>query len=387
MGHPSGIAPARSWSNPPKPAPCVSAIASRPSGHPYVVGIQQCLRNGLCRLSVNQSPAALAEPEQGGPLRLAGRIQELSRAEAIRHPPVNLRGVVTWSHPATPFIYVLDASGGVRVLNPNWQGHDTQRPGSIVNLRGAVAEGDFCPRRHQCRTDAPQLLESRARPRSSASSRPSPAPRTATGFKMRGLVRKVSYSNQLARLEMGAPSGSFVVWTPRRHQPFARGDARLDHPRRGRLRRQRQRSPPGRRHRALGRQGRQLPDRRTRSRRFLRRPSARVGRPPPLQPPIGFEPPRPHRRDRRPSRRRRISLRPGRRRQHLRPSPSKPSRSSPATASNSSASPAARATSSSFAKPFIAAPRAARNRRPRRCPRSRSSRICKGFSSNPVEPS
>jgi signal transduction histidine kinase len=181
-------------------------------GYPYMVGIQQCLRSGLCRLSTNTAPA-FSPGEAHGPLRLAARIQEMDRAEAQRHQAVNLRGVITWSHPSTPFIYMMDASGGVRVMNPNWQGHDAQRPGSIVSISGAVAEGDFVPvvtnavaTRLSYWNIAPGPLVSLEQALTGAED--------GRWIQMRGLVRSVTHSNQLTRLDMGTSSGEFEVWTP-----------------------------------------------------------------------------------------------------------------------------------------------------------------------------
>jgi len=181
-------------------------------GYPYVAGILQCLRNGLCRLSANQAQSVNAV-DQRGAVRLAGRIQELTRAEAVAGAPVNLRGVITWSHPSTPFIYLLDSSGGVRVMNPNWQGHDAQRPGSIVSVQGRVAEGDFVPVVTNAVVSRLSYWNIAAGPLVSLE-------QALTGgeeghwIQMRGLVRGVAHTNQLTRLEMSAPSGEFEVWTP-----------------------------------------------------------------------------------------------------------------------------------------------------------------------------
>ena len=125
-----------------RPGDAVEAI-----GYPYVSGIQQCLRGGLYRLSQNRGYQTTLEFRLhiAAPAALAARVQELDRSEVLHHHSVNIQGVITWSHPSTPFIYVMDASGGVRVMNPAWHGADSQRPGSIVSVRGEVAEGDFVP--------------------------------------------------------------------------------------------------------------------------------------------------------------------------------------------------------------------------------------------------
>ena len=116
-------------------------------GYPYVLGVQQCLHDGLYRLAAqtNSTAPALTSATNALPLRLAERIRDLNPEEASRHLPVNLRGVVAWSHASTPFAYVRDASGGIRVVNPRWDEPNTAKPGTIVLLDGATGEGDFVP--------------------------------------------------------------------------------------------------------------------------------------------------------------------------------------------------------------------------------------------------
>ena len=111
-------------------------------GYPYVLGVQQTLHGGLCRLMASTNELVSFD---NPPFRLVERIRDLNREEARRHSPVILRAVVTWSNPETPFTFVQDASGGIRVANPKWDMPDTSKPGTIVTLRGEVAEGDFVP--------------------------------------------------------------------------------------------------------------------------------------------------------------------------------------------------------------------------------------------------
>ena len=93
-------------------------------GHPDLEGVQACLRNGLYRLvaSTNAAASVLTSATNPLPLRLAERVRNLNPEEAREHLPVKLRGVVAWSHASTPFAYVRDASGGIRVVNPRWGG-------------------------------------------------------------------------------------------------------------------------------------------------------------------------------------------------------------------------------------------------------------------------
>ena len=69
-------------------------------GYPDLEGVQQCLQDGLYRLAAPANPIASALTIDANPLplRLAAQIRDLSPEEASRHLPVQLRGVVTWSH-------------------------------------------------------------------------------------------------------------------------------------------------------------------------------------------------------------------------------------------------------------------------------------------------
>ena len=70
-------------------------------GYPQLLGVQQCLRSSLYRLidPTNRTVSVPPAAPQNTPLRLAESIRNLSPQEANRHFPVNLRAVVTWSHP------------------------------------------------------------------------------------------------------------------------------------------------------------------------------------------------------------------------------------------------------------------------------------------------
>jgi hypothetical protein len=116
-------------------------------GYPDLKGVQPIVLNGLYRLVATNNPtaSALMTATNTLPLRLTEQIRDLSPEEAGRHLPVNLRAIVTWSDSSTPFAYVLDASGGIRVDNPKWDEPDTAKPGTIVLLEGVTSEGAFVP--------------------------------------------------------------------------------------------------------------------------------------------------------------------------------------------------------------------------------------------------
>ncbi len=184
-------------------------------GYPSVLGVQQCLRGGLYRMatSTNRLSLAAGEASEKAPLQLAGRIRDLNRQEAERHLPVSLRGIVTWSHPETPFAYVQDASAGIRIVNPRWQGSEASKPGTIVIVQGEVGEGGFVP-------IVTNAVISRVGWWNLDQAERVTLEEALTGVhdgrwvEMRGFVRQVTQIKGLVRFNLTTSSGEFEAWTP-----------------------------------------------------------------------------------------------------------------------------------------------------------------------------
>ena len=180
-------------------------------GYPYVVGIRQFLRNGLYRPAPPQSKAAasIAPPQ----LRLTEQVRELTREEAGRGVPVQLRASVLWSHPGIPFAYVQDGSGGIRVLNPKWDAPETSKPGTIVLLEGTTSKGDFVPAITNAELRRVGWWNLYAEPAQLVH-----LEQAMTGMdegcwvEMRGYVRHVTATNGLRRIELTTTSGEFEAW-------------------------------------------------------------------------------------------------------------------------------------------------------------------------------
>ena len=184
-------------------------------GYPYIAGIERCLRGGLYRLSLSTNPPAAETPPQPAKpvLRLAERVRDLSRHEAERHYPVSLRAIVTWAHPETGFAYVQDASGGIRIANPKWTETYALTPGTIVNVKGEVCEGDFVPM-------VTNAVLDRAGYWNLEQGRMVTLEQALTGvedgrwIQMRGFVRQTTKVNGLVRFDLSTSSGEFEAWTP-----------------------------------------------------------------------------------------------------------------------------------------------------------------------------
>jgi two-component system, cell cycle sensor histidine kinase and response regulator CckA len=186
-------------------------------GYPYVMGVHQHLHNGLYRMlaSTNRPVSARADGALASPLRLAERVRSLSREEAARHLPVRLRAVVTWSHPGTPQVFVQDSSGGVCVVNPQWDAPQTAKPGTIVLLEGVTSEGDFVPVITNAFLRRVGWWNLNMQEKQSVS-----LEQAQTGLEngrwveMRGYVRTVAAQDSLRQIALTTLSGEFEVWVP-----------------------------------------------------------------------------------------------------------------------------------------------------------------------------
>jgi len=181
-------------------------------GLPYMAGVQARLRNALYHVldkTAPTNPAAISPAEL---IRLAAQIQHLNAKDVARQPAVNLRAVLLWSHPNTPFVYVQDASGGIRVVNPTWQETNVQ-PGAIVTIRGNVAAGDYVP-------VVTNAVVSRVGWRGFDPPQPVSLDQAMTGvddgswIELRGFVRNVTQAGGLTHLELTTSHGEFQAWTP-----------------------------------------------------------------------------------------------------------------------------------------------------------------------------
>src|SRR5664280_1452273 len=182
-------------------------------GYPLVLGVQQCLMQGLYRfsLSTNASPLKAGALPFPTPLRLADQVRALSPDEASRHLPVQLYAFVTWQNNQAPFAFVQDASSGIRLMNPQWETTEAAKPGAVVSIRGITDVGGFVPvitnavvrKAGWWNLDAGKSVS---------------LEEAMTGVEdghwvqMRGFVREVTDINGLWRLDLSTPSGEFQAW-------------------------------------------------------------------------------------------------------------------------------------------------------------------------------
>jgi two-component system, cell cycle sensor histidine kinase and response regulator CckA len=197
-------------SQPLRPGDLVEAV-----GHPDLEGVQPCLRNASYRLAAptNAAASVLISATHPLPLRLAERVRNLSPADARRQLPVKIRGVVAWVHASTPFAYVRDASGGIRVVNPRWEDPEAAKTGTIVMLDGVTAEGDFVP-------VVTNAVLRRAGWWNMEDRRLVTLEQAMTGveegnwIELRGFVRALTRTNGLVCFDLSTSGGEFQAWVP-----------------------------------------------------------------------------------------------------------------------------------------------------------------------------
>jgi signal transduction histidine kinase len=186
-------------------------------GYPQVLGVHHYLRGAVYRVT-KPSPAGLradvAAASPVGVLRLAEQVRDLTREEAAQHPKVLLRGAITWSHADTPFAYLQDDSGGIRLVGAQFDKPDTTILGTIVEVRGEAAPGGFVPvvtNAVVVRTGWWPMPE-----RGSELTLDQAMTGTEDGnwVEMQGFVRNVTQENGLLKMEVSTGTGTFEAWMP-----------------------------------------------------------------------------------------------------------------------------------------------------------------------------
>jgi hypothetical protein len=178
-------------------------------GYPHNAGTDWQFSRSLIRRSQQPLPAARGLPR----LRLATQLRELATDAAARGYPVQLSGVVTWSHPDSDFFFLLDASGGacIRKLSPQ---QEAPSVGEKLDIVGVSEAGDFAPV-----VAATSLYRSGRMDLPDA--RPVTLEQALTGVEeaqwiaMSGFVRDILVDGPWARLEIGTAAGTFIAILPK----------------------------------------------------------------------------------------------------------------------------------------------------------------------------
>lgn len=182
-------------------------------GKPHGAGLRIAMRDPIFRVASHEW-ATGAGPGLGAPagvLRLAEQVIDLRREEAERHRPVEVEGVVTWSHPSADVMFLQDSTGGIAVSL--YAGAVVPPVGMMVMVQGESAGGEFAPR-----VVARRIL------RRGASVLPTPAPVTLEQAQsgteedcvvaINGFVHGVVSDGHCTRLDLTTDTGEFSACVP-----------------------------------------------------------------------------------------------------------------------------------------------------------------------------
>lgn len=179
-------------------------------GYPIAFGPAWRLEKALFRAYAK--PVVATASRRDGPLGLAADVLGLSAEETLKGRPVHLIGVVTWSHPAAPFFFINDSSGGVCIMRGEADSM-LRSPGRNVEVHGRTAMGAF----------APVVLAEKFERVSEAVlpvARPVSVEHALTGveeaqwIEMRGYLRRIHREGAWNRLELATATNDFTAVLP-----------------------------------------------------------------------------------------------------------------------------------------------------------------------------
>ena len=183
-------------------------------GYPLIQGVDRILQQGLFRVVANNATNPPALSATGKKLRLAEQVRALDQESLAQCPPVSLAGVVTLVNARRNFIFIMDGSGGIRVMQSRYQNGDGIRIGQMVKLTGVATAGQFAP----VITNAVVLQTgTMSLPDAPLTSLEQALTGTEDGrwIQLRGYVRKVTERGPMQTLHLVAPGGEFIAHVPR----------------------------------------------------------------------------------------------------------------------------------------------------------------------------
>jgi signal transduction histidine kinase/CheY-like chemotaxis protein len=177
-------------------------------GYPRVSGSSWQLANAVYR-PIARPDNQLVAPTSIPPLLLAAQVSALPASDATAAHPVRLTGVVTWSHPESPLLYIQDSTGGLCVRRPPNEAIPSQ-PGQRIEIHGSTAMGQFAPT-----VEASGIV--------GLGAAPLPSPKAvsldhaltgaeeAERLELSGYVRAIRREGQWATLELATAAGDFTA--------------------------------------------------------------------------------------------------------------------------------------------------------------------------------
>ncbi|HLP01764.1 MAG TPA: ATP-binding protein [Opitutaceae bacterium] len=178
-------------------------------GDPEIRGTAIVLKHALWRVANAPPPAEVRLK-----LRRAVQVLELAPEEAARGHPVEVVGVVTWSHPDASFFYIQDSTRGVCIRCSGRWLREPPRLGGSVRVFGRTTMGQFAPavefERYE-EVSGYQLPE----PREVAVDQVRGGAEEGKLVELHGYLRTVRRDGAWSFLSLTSPSGEFVARMPK----------------------------------------------------------------------------------------------------------------------------------------------------------------------------
>ncbi|MFZ0828180.1 MAG: ATP-binding protein [Verrucomicrobiia bacterium] len=182
-------------------------------GHPAFQGMDRVLQEGLFRLAAKNATNSYSASTNLIKLRLADQVRGLDQDQLVHQLPVSLEGLVTWVDSRGNFIYILDSSGGIRVMQSRFRNGRRIQNGMVVKVDGQATAGYFAP---VITNAVVHQTGSVDMPDAPLTSLEQALTGTEDGrwIQMRGYVRKVTEVAGRLELQLVAPGGEFTARVP-----------------------------------------------------------------------------------------------------------------------------------------------------------------------------
>ncbi|MBK8475712.1 MAG: response regulator [Opitutaceae bacterium] len=188
--------------------PCAIGSPVEAVGYPRVIGTVWQLANAAYR-PLTRPDGQPATPDPAQPLRLVAQVSALPASAAAAAHPVRLTGVVTWSHPESPFFFIQDASGGL-CIQRGTTGARLRPPGRRVEISGTTTMGPFAPAVEA--TDIVKLGDIiLPTPKAVSLDHAMTGAEEAQLVEMTGYVRRIQREGPWAKLEVATEGGDFIA--------------------------------------------------------------------------------------------------------------------------------------------------------------------------------
>jgi signal transduction histidine kinase len=183
-------------------------------GYPTVRGFNRQLQNSTFRRASEPEKIKAAVQTGQTNLFLTEQVREMDRDQLTGQKTVQLEGVVTRVDERRHFCFILDSSGGIRVMQSALKSGRRLQTGMLVQVTGTATAGDFAPVITNATLNQIGTMTLPA-------ARPASLEEALTGtldgdlVQMSGYVRQVLNGANALELTLVTPGGEFLANLPR----------------------------------------------------------------------------------------------------------------------------------------------------------------------------